>query len=176
MKEKALRETQIRNIHEMGEMKRAQELRVDEFSVQKLRENHETIRRLTSQMHEMQEQMNSMNDLGKFQEVESNHSGRLSDVPSQPAMIPSFRSLLSRDKLLPLDTWNMSGPQENVFGDQFSTLDSSHNHYQGIHHSAAPGATGSVPVHIGAGTLVARDEDRMKGTVPMPTERKIMVI
>ena len=35
MKEMALRETQIRNIHEMGEMKRAQELRVDEVSVQK---------------------------------------------------------------------------------------------------------------------------------------------
>ena len=37
VKEKALRETQIPNIHEMGEMKRAQELRVDEFSVQKLK-------------------------------------------------------------------------------------------------------------------------------------------
>ena len=33
MKEKALRDTQIRSIHEMEEMKRAQELRVDEFSV-----------------------------------------------------------------------------------------------------------------------------------------------
>ena len=62
MKENALRETQIRNFHEMGEMKRAQELRVDEFSVQKLRESHEPIQRLTSQMQEMQEQMNSMND------------------------------------------------------------------------------------------------------------------
>ena len=39
-KEKALRGTQIRNIHEMGEMKRAQELRIDEFCVQKLRESH----------------------------------------------------------------------------------------------------------------------------------------
>ena len=38
MKEKALRDPQIRSMHEMGEMKRAQELRVDEFSVQKLRE------------------------------------------------------------------------------------------------------------------------------------------
>ena len=47
----------------MGEVKRAQELRVDVlFSVQKLRESHETIQRLTSQMQEMQEQMNSMND------------------------------------------------------------------------------------------------------------------
>ena len=47
-KEEALRETRIRNVHEMGEMKRAQELRVDEFCVQKLRESHDTIQRLTS--------------------------------------------------------------------------------------------------------------------------------
>ena len=107
MKEKALRETQLRNLHEMGEMKRAQELRVEEFSVQKLRESHETRQRLTSQMQEMEEQMNSMNDSGEFQEVESSHRGRLSYVPSQPAA--------SRDKRLPLDTENMSGPQENVF-------------------------------------------------------------
>ena len=40
----------------------------------------------------MQEQMNSMNDSGDFQDVESNYSGRLSYVPSQPAMIPSSRS------------------------------------------------------------------------------------
>ena len=48
MKEKALRDTQIRSMHETGEKKRPQELRVDEFSVQKLRENHETMQRLTS--------------------------------------------------------------------------------------------------------------------------------
>ena len=34
MKEKVLRTTQIRNMHEVGEMKRAQELRVDEVSAQ----------------------------------------------------------------------------------------------------------------------------------------------
>ena len=50
-----------------------------------LRESHETRQRLTLQMQEMEEQMNSMNDSGKFQEVESNHRGRLSYVPSQPA-------------------------------------------------------------------------------------------
>ena len=45
MKEKLLRDTQIRNIHELGEMKRAQKLRVDEVSVQnkrKSRHNTET--------------------------------------------------------------------------------------------------------------------------------------
>ena len=52
---------------------------------------------------------------------------------------------------------------------QFSTFDSSQNHYLGIHHSTARGATGSVPVHIGTGTLVTRDEDLSRGTMPMPT-------
>ena len=95
-------------------MKRAQELRVDEFSVQKLRESHGTIQRLTSQVQELQERMNYLNDFGEFQEVESNYSGRLSHVPSQPAVVPSSRTMLSRDKRLPLETWNLSGPQENV--------------------------------------------------------------
>ena len=34
-----LRDTQIRSVHEMGEMKRAQELRVDEFSMQEDEKN-----------------------------------------------------------------------------------------------------------------------------------------
>ena len=48
--------------------------------------------------------MNSMNDSVDFQDVESNYSGRMSHVSSQPVMIPSSRALLSRDKRLPLDT------------------------------------------------------------------------
>ena len=36
MKKKALPDTQIGSIHEIGELKRAQEFRVDEFSVQKI--------------------------------------------------------------------------------------------------------------------------------------------
>ena len=65
---------------------------------------------------------------------------------------------------LAIDTWNTSGLQENVFGNQFSTIDSSWNH-----HSTTPGDTGSVPVHIGVKTLVARDEDQNRSTMPMPT-------
>ena len=72
MNEKLLQDTQIRNIHELEEMKRAQDLRVDEVSVQELRENHETIQQLTSHLQEMQEQMNSMTNSGNFQEVASN--------------------------------------------------------------------------------------------------------
>ena len=126
------------------------------------------IQRLTSQMQEMQEQMNSMNDSGAFQEVEPNHSGRLSYVPSQPAAIPSFRSMLSRDKRLPLDTWNTSGPQENAFGKQFSTFDLSQKHHQEIRHCTTPRETGSIPQAVGTVTSVARDEER-SDTIPMPT-------
>ena len=59
-----------------------------------------------------------LNYSGEFQEVESNYSEGLFYVSSQPAV--------------PFDTWNTSGQQENVFGNQFSTVDS-RNHYQGIH-------------------------------------------
>ena len=79
----------------------------------------------------MQEQMNSMNDSEEFQEVESNHSGRLSHVPSQPEVIPSSSSILSRDKRLPFDTWNAPGLQENVLGNQISTVGLPRNPSQG---------------------------------------------
>ena len=136
LKDKVLRDTQIRSMHEMGEMKSAQELRVDEFSVQKIKENHETIQRLTSQLQSMQEQINYMNDSEEIQEVESNYSGKFSFVSCQPEMISSSRSMLSRDKRLHLDTWNASGLQENASGNQFSPFDSLRDHPQGIHSCA----------------------------------------
>ena len=168
-KKKLLRDTQIRNVHELGEMKRDQELRVDEFSVQKLRESHDTIQGLTSQLQSMQEQMNSMNNSREFQDMESNHSGRLSRIPSQPAMVPSSSFMLSRFKRLPFDTWNSLGLQENVFGNQFSTFGSHRNPSQGIHFCATPRETESVLRAIGTGTSFARDDEQNEGTIPMPT-------
>ena len=38
-------------------MKRTQEIRVDEFSLQKLRENPESFQKLTSQLQDMHEQI-----------------------------------------------------------------------------------------------------------------------
>ena len=101
MKEKALRETQIGTIRVMGQLKRARELRVDEFCVQNLRESHETRQRLTPLVQELQEKMNYLNDSGEFHEVESNYCGNIfTHVPSQPARISSPRSMLSCDKRL----------------------------------------------------------------------------
>ena len=57
-RERVLRETQIRSIHELGELKRPQEMRVDEFSLHKLRQSHATIQKLTSQIQEFQERVN----------------------------------------------------------------------------------------------------------------------
>ena len=84
----------------MGEMKRAHELRVDEISFQKLKESHEIIQRLTSQVQELQDRTNYLNDSGEFHDVESIRSGKLSHVSSQLARIPSPRSMLSCDKTL----------------------------------------------------------------------------
>ena len=109
-KENALRDTQIRSMHEFEKMKRAQVQQVDEMSIQKLRENHETIQQLTSQLQQLQEQMNSINSSGEFQDIETNYSGRLSHVET----VQSSRALPSRDKRLPLETWNESRVQENV--------------------------------------------------------------
>ena len=61
-REEALRETRIRSIHEVEELKRAQEMRNGEFSRNELRESHATIQKLTSQIQELQESMNYMND------------------------------------------------------------------------------------------------------------------
>ena len=155
-------------MHEMGEMKRAQELRIDEFSSEKSRESHETIQRLTSQVQELQERVNCMNDSGQFQDLESNCTGKFSHVPSQPAGIPSPRSVLSCDKRLPPDTWNLSGLQENVFANPRSTLESLQIPHQGTHPFMTP-AAGDAPVLISRGNLVVIEDERIGSTIPMPT-------
>ena len=59
-REKALRDTRIRNIHEVEELKRAKEMRTDEFPRNELRESHATIQELTSQVQELQERIFSI--------------------------------------------------------------------------------------------------------------------
>ena len=132
----------------------SRELRVDEFSVQKLRESHETIQRLTSHMQEMQEQLNSMSDSGDKMWNRITVGDFITfSVNQQRFLTHGVR--LDRRKTF----WVIN----------CSTVDSSRNHYQGIYHHRTPGVTGSIPVHIGTGTPVARDEERNRGTIPMPT-------
>ena len=81
----ALRDTRIRNIHEVEELKRAQELLIDEFPVHKLRESPETIHK------------GSLHKYKKYKKGWIIWLTLISDVPSQPAVIPSPRSMLSCD-------------------------------------------------------------------------------
>ena len=163
MEEKALGGTQIWRIHELREFKRAQELRVGEFSVHKLREGHAAIQKLTSQIQELQEMVNCMSDSGEFQDIESNFSGKNSHVPSQPAVVPSPRSMLSRDRRMPFDTWNLFETHNPR-----STFNSSQTRYQGILHSTTPSARGAIPVQVSTGRPVARGAERLGSTTPMP--------
>ena len=102
-------------------------MRVDEFSMQTLRESHATIQELTSQIQELQERENCMSDSTECQDVASICSGRLSHVPSQPAGVPSPRTMLSHDLSMPPHTWNLSIPRR--------IFDSSQMLYQGILHN-----------------------------------------
>ena len=77
--------------------------------------------------------------------------------------------MLSCDKRLPLDTWNLSGLQENVFANPRSTLESSQIPDRGIHQFATLSAIGEVPVLIRSGAPGAREEERIGNTIPMPT-------
>ena len=94
-----------------------------------------------------------MSDSGEFQDVESNYSGEFSPVPSQRAIVPSPRSMLSRDRSLPLDTWNLSETQGNVLGNPRFMFDSSQTLYQGILHSTNLSATGAIPVQASTGEV-----------------------
>ena len=61
-----LRETHIKSVHEMEELKRVQELRVYESSRRRLIENQDTVNELTARIQELQKEVNCMNDPRDF--------------------------------------------------------------------------------------------------------------
>ena len=121
--------------------------------------------KLTSQWQEMQDQMNSMNVPGEFQEVEPNYSRRLSYVPSRPAMIPH-----GEPRQTPA-SWDMEDilVAPNIFGNQFSTFDSPRDRPQGVHCCKTQREQGPVPQAAGTGTPCSQEETKNRGTIPKPT-------
>ena len=109
----------------MEELKRVQELRVDEPLKRRLIENQESINELTARIQELQNEVNCMNYSRVFflKDAESVRSG-LSYVPSQPALLPPHRDpgemlsrlvgMLSR-KNGPPSIWDTHGISGNVF-------------------------------------------------------------
>ena len=111
-----VREAHIKSLHEMEELTRVHELRVDESSRRRLIENQ-------ARIQELQNEANSMNDSRDFKDVESVRSG-LYHVPSQPALLPPYRDpggMLSRPGRMlsrndkPPDIWDTDGFSGNVF-------------------------------------------------------------
>ena len=99
----------VKSLHEMEELKRDQSRR-------RLTENQDTINELTARVHELQNEVNCVNDPRTFEDVESVRSGP-SHVPSQPALFPSYRDpggLLRRNNQPP-DIWSSQGISGNVF-------------------------------------------------------------
>ena len=143
----------------MEELKRAQEMRIDEFSRQELRESQATIHEFTSQIQELQERVNLTNDFREFQVVESACSGRLSHLASQPAVVPSPRGMLSRDQSLRPDTWNLLGTSGNVFDNPLAPIDSASTPYGGMLHSWNLNAAVADPVEPSMGRPVTRSEE-----------------
>ena len=120
-------------------------MRFDEFSWNDLRESHATVQELTSQIQELQDRMNYMNDSSKIQDAESICTGKLSHVPSQLTIAPSLGGMLSRDPSLRPDTGNLLGTSGNVFDSPRVVIDSSSKLYQEVLHSWSQSATGENP-------------------------------
>ena len=98
-----LREAHIKSLHEMEELKRVQELRVDDSSTRRLIENQDTINEVTARIQEQQNEVSCMNDSRDFQDAETVRSG-LSHVPSHPAFFTPFHNpdgMISRSLGMP---------------------------------------------------------------------------
>ena len=85
-----LSEAHIKSLHEMEELKRVQESRINEFLRGRLIENQDTINELTARLQEQQNEVNCVNDSRDFKDAESVRSG-LSHVTNQPASLTSNR-------------------------------------------------------------------------------------
>ena len=90
-------------------------------------------------------------------------------VSSQLVVIPSSRVLLSRDKRLRIDTWNRSGLQENVFGNQFSSFDSPRDYPQTIQSDDVQRNREAVPEAGRTKTSHTSEDRQNQGTIPTPT-------
>ena len=109
-----------------------------------------------------------MNDSREIQDVESICSGKLSHVPSHPAIVPSLCGILSRDQSLRPETWNLLGTSGNVFDSPLAPIDSSSTPFRGMFHSWNLHAADGIPVRDSTGRPVPGSDERNRDTIPTP--------
>ena len=76
--------------------------------------------------------------------------------------------MLSCDKRFQLETWNSPRLQETVFANPRSALESLQIPYQGTHPFMTSSAAGQALALISTGRPVAREDERIGSTIPMP--------
>ena len=163
---RALRETRIRNMRDMEELQNSPVLKVEEPSRRKLIENQNTIMELSARIQELQNEVNCMNGSRDFKDAESVRSGP-SHVPSQPALLPLCRDpggLLSRNNHPP-DIWNSQGISGNVFANPRA---SSSSLYPGGFNPWISNVTEDTLVLTSTGRPVTFGECQIPDTVLIP--------
>ena len=129
-----LREAHQRSLTEMEEFKKFQSSTFDTIARRRLVEDQDTILEITGKKHELQNEINCMNDSRDFQDAESIRSGN-SHITSQPVSFPPHPipgGMLSRSIGMPSrregppSIWDTHGVSGNVFCQSsrvfFSTL------------------------------------------------------
>ena len=104
----------------------------------------------------------SMSDSKEFQNTNRFAVVKLSHDPSQPPVVPSPRSMLSREHSPRSDTWNLSGTEGNVFGSPQTIIDSSQTPSQEILHSLSQSATGGNPRAEEKGNLLRKVKNELE--------------
>ena len=108
------------------------------------------------------------NDSKEFQGKESTCIGKLSHVPSQPAVVLSPPAI----RALRFDTWNLSGTQGNFFGqytcsNRFITDTLSRN--SSLMESKCYRKQRENSVRDSTGRPLAKSEAQNRGTIPLPS-------
>ena len=88
------------------------------------RESQCTVTQLTARIHELQDNIDSMNDSRDFQDAESVCSSRLSYVPMQPRTVSSNCGMLSRDESQRPNTQILLDISGDVFGSSAASMES----------------------------------------------------
>ena len=117
------REVHQQSLTEMEELRKFQSSTFDTLARRKLIEDQNTIMELSGRVHELQNEVNCMNDSKNFQDAESVRSGNFR-VTSRPGVFPEhppFEGLLKPSFVSPRQTdgppniWDTSGISGNVF-------------------------------------------------------------
>ena len=95
-------------------------------------------------------------------------SGKLSHDPSQPAVVPSPRSMFEPRPKHATRIMEFVWDKGKRFGNPRAMFDSSQIPHQGILHATNRSAAGGIPVQRSTGRPVAKGEEQIGSTIPTP--------